>query len=95
MSTCPGGGVEQDMARTWDDAAAVLRDLARPCRISRRRVLALAITGQGDGTWLVDREGEPVAPAWLWLDSRSAAIVRELDRSGVRGADVSGTPAAA
>ena len=24
----PGGGVEQDMARTWDDTAAVLRDLA-------------------------------------------------------------------
>jgi len=24
----PGGGAEQDMARTWDDTAAVLRDLA-------------------------------------------------------------------
>ena len=25
----PDGAVEQDMARTWDDAATVLRDLAR------------------------------------------------------------------
>ena len=80
----PGGGVEQDMARTWRDAAAVLRDLAGLMPDLDRRALALAVTGQGDGTWLVGPDGEPVAPAWLWLDFRTAAIVRELDRSGVR-----------
>lgn len=80
----PGGGVEQDMARTWNDAAAVLRDLAGAVPELGQRVVALAVTGQGDGTWLVGREGEPVAPAWLWLDSRAAGIVRELDRDGVR-----------
>ena len=26
-ATLPGGGVEQDMARTWNDAAAVVREL--------------------------------------------------------------------
>ena len=82
----PGGGVEQDMARTWTDTAAVLRDLAGLVPGLRERVLALAVTGQGDGTWLIGREGEPVAPAWLWLDSRAAAIVRELDASGARAA---------
>lgn len=80
----PGGGAEQDMARTWDDTAAVLRDLALHVPDLAQRTAALAITGQGDGTWLIDGDGEPVAPAWLWLDSRAAAIVRELDRSGVR-----------
>ena len=80
----PGGGVEQDMARTWDDTAAVLRDLAEHVPDLAARVLALAVTGQGDGTWLMDAEGEPVAPAWLWLDSRAAGIVREFEDSGVR-----------
>jgi erythritol kinase len=80
----PGGGVEQDMARTWEDAAGVLRDLARQVEGLERRILALAVTGQGDGTWLMDQDGEPVAPAWLWLDSRAAGIVREFDYSGVR-----------
>ena len=80
----PGGGVEQDMARTWADTAAVLRDLADRIPDLARRVLALAVTGQGDGTWLIDAAGEPVAPAWLWLDSRAAGIVRELDRNGAR-----------
>ena len=66
------------MARTWDDTAAVLRDLALHVPDLARRTAALAITGQGDGTWLIDGDGEPVAPAWLWLDSRAAGIVREL-----------------
>jgi erythritol kinase (D-erythritol 1-phosphate-forming) len=82
--TLPGGGVEQDMRRTWADAAAVLRELAE--RLDGTEVLALAVTGQGDGTWLVDAAGEPVGGGLLWLDSRAAGIVAELDRSGARAA---------
>ena len=44
------------------------------------RTAALAITGQGDGTWLIDADGEPVCPAWLWLDARSAPIIESLAR---------------
>ncbi|MGH6921625.1 MAG: FGGY family carbohydrate kinase, partial [Geminicoccaceae bacterium] len=81
----PGGGaVEQDMARTWQDTARVVRLLGEKIEGLPLRTVALAVTGQGDGTWLIDREGLPVAPAWLWLDSRAAAIVEELDRAGVR-----------
>ena len=75
--TLPGGAVEQDMARTWADAAAVLRELVDRIPDIGRRAAALAVTGQGDGTWLVDADGEPVAPALLWLDSRAAEIVDE------------------
>lgn len=80
-----GGGVEQDMARTWDDAARTLRLLAGKVEDLAGRAAALAVTAQGDGTWLVDEAGEPVAPAWIWLDSRSAAIVEDL-RAGAAGA---------
>lgn len=72
----PDGGAEQDMARTWEDAAAVLAELS--ARLEGREVLALAVTGQGDGTWLVDAEGEPVGPALLWLDGRAGAIVEAI-----------------
>src|SRR5439155_115886 len=48
-----------------------------------RRTAALAVTGQGDGTWLIDAAGDPVAPAWLWLDARSGAIVDRLRHNGV------------
>jgi erythritol kinase len=80
----PGGAVEQDMAQTWRDAAAVLRDLVERLPQLARRTAALAVTGQGDGTWLIDGDGEPVGGGWLWLDSRAAAIVDELERDGVR-----------
>lgn len=76
--TLPDGGVEQDMARTWADTAATLRQLGEKVPDLAGRTLALAVTGQGDGTWLIDAEGEPVAPAWLWLDSRAARITEDF-----------------
>jgi erythritol kinase len=74
----PGGGVEQEMPRTWADSAKALRLLAEKVPGLSRRALALAVTAQGDGTWLMDKDGEPICPAWLWLDSRAAAIAEEF-----------------
>lgn len=80
----PDGGVEQDIARTWQDTATVLRLLADKVPDLAARTAVVGVTGQGDGTWLIDGAGDPVGPGWLWLDSRAAGIVEELDRSGVR-----------
>jgi erythritol kinase len=77
-ATLPGGGVEQDLQRTWTDCAATLRQLAEKVPNLAARVAAIGITAQGDGTWLIDKAGEPVAPGWLWLDSRAAAIAEAV-----------------
>lgn len=74
----PGGGAEQDPLRTWADAAATLTTLGERVPGLASRVAAVAVTGQGDGTWLIDRDGEPAAPGWLWLDARAAGIVEEM-----------------
>ncbi len=95
----PGGGAEQDMAHTWDDAAQVLAELV--AELERRglapAVAALAVTGQGDGTWLIDDDGEPVGPGLLWLDSRGAGFAEGLKASGAAQAafDHTGTGLAA
>ena len=83
ISHVNGGGVEQDLAETWTTTAQVLRSLGQQIPRLAERVAALAITGQGDGTWLIDAAGEPVAPAWLWLDGRSGPVVEQLRGSGV------------
>ena len=80
----PGGAAEQDMGQIWTDAAAVLADLVE--LLGGTEIAALAVTGQGDGTWLVDEADEPVAPAWLWLDSRAGEVVERLRASGARQA---------
>ena len=72
-----GGAVTQDMPRTWDDCAAALRALGQQVPGLAARTAALAVTAQGDGTWLVGRDG-PVAPAWIWLDARAAPTVERL-----------------
>ena len=71
-------GAEQDMAQTWRDAAATLRELATIVPDLTSRVAAIAVTAQGDGTWLADADGEPAGPALIWLDARSGRITEEL-----------------
>lgn len=72
------GGVEQDMRRTWTDTAATLRQLVAEVPGLADRLAAIAVTGQGDGNWLIDDAGEPVAPAWLWLDSRAGSLAEAV-----------------
>lgn len=84
--TLPNAGVEQDMARTWRDAAETLRQLAGKIPGLADRVIAIAVTGQGDGTWLIDAQGEPVTPAFLWLDARAASIAEDFTRSASHAA---------
>ena len=77
-ATSAGGRAEQDVAMTWREAAATLVELVDEMPEIHDRACALAITGQGDGTWLIDADGEPVMPALLWLDSRAADETRRV-----------------
>lgn len=76
--TLPGGGAEQDPIRTWEDTASTLLSLAELVPDLAKRLAAIAVTGQGDGTWLIDHDGAPVGNGWLWLDARAADIVEEM-----------------
>ncbi|MDJ0684613.1 MAG: FGGY-family carbohydrate kinase [Alphaproteobacteria bacterium] len=74
----PDGAAFQSMDDTWDDCAATMRDLGESVPNLASRVAAVAVTGQGDGTWLLDRDNRPVTDAWLWLDARAAPVVQRL-----------------
>jgi erythritol kinase len=76
-----GGRIEQDMARTWRDCAETLVELGERVPDLSARAVALSITAQGDGCWLVDASGEPVGGGLLWLDSRAAGIVEQYRRT--------------
>lgn len=72
------GAAFQSMGRTWDDCAATLRALGEKVPGLARRVAAVAVTAQGDGTWLVGPGDVPVTDGWIWLDARSVATVKRL-----------------
>ena len=86
--TFADGGAEQDMARTWADTAATLKELSEKVPNLKDRLIAISVTGQGDGMWLIDKAGEPVAPAWLWLDAevyaRPVALQLAIQRASIR-----------
>ena len=71
------GSVTQNLEQTWRDCTAALRDLGTRIDDLAARTAALSVTAQGDGTWLVGRDG-PVCDAWLWLDARAAPTVQRL-----------------
>jgi erythritol kinase (D-erythritol 1-phosphate-forming) len=75
--TLPDGIVEQDMTRTWVDAVATLKELSQKIPELGSRLIAISVTAQGDGLWLIDKAGEPVGPATIWLDNRAASIVED------------------
>ena len=76
--SAPDGSACQSLDRTWADCAAALRGLGERIEALAQRTVALAVTAQGDGTWLVGAGDRPVGDAWLWLDARAAPTVRRL-----------------
>ncbi|MEM8958407.1 MAG: FGGY-family carbohydrate kinase [Pseudomonadota bacterium] len=76
--TGPDGSATQSLPQTWSDCATAIRGLSDEIDNLAARVAALALTGQGDGTWLVGAGNTPVADAWLWLDARAAPMVKRL-----------------
>ncbi|WP_328747522.1 carbohydrate kinase [Streptomyces sp. NBC_00285] len=67
-----GGFVEQDMTEVYD---AVVDVLARLTGRVPEPVELAGLTGQGDGVWLVDREGRPVRSAVSWMDGRAHELL--------------------
>ena len=68
------GWTEQDMEAVWEAAAAAIRDAVGGTG-GAGEIAAVAVAGQGDGAWMIDAEGRPVAPAPLWSDARASSVV--------------------
>lgn len=77
-STESDGTATQSLQQTWVDCTKALRKLGEVVTNLSDRAVAVSITGQGDGTWLVGADETPVSDAWLWLDVRAASTVNKL-----------------
>lgn len=94
VTRTPDGGAESDIDLVWDAVVGAVRQALSLARSAAPDVVAIGVTGQGDGAWLVDRDGRPVRPAALWLDGRGADRVAAWQRDGRDAAVVAATGSA-
>lgn len=76
------GWAEQSMVTTWKKTAQTLSEVADALD-DEDDLVALGVTGQGDGCWLVDEDGDPVRPAILWSDGRANSYVQQWQEEGI------------
>ncbi len=78
------GWVEHDPADLWRSQISVARGALKKAGLKAEQVAAIGITNQRETTLLWDREtGEPVCPAIVWQDRRTAALCDRLREDGV------------
>ena len=77
------GWVEHDPLEIWATQRGVAAEALERARLSARDIAAIGITNQRETVVLWDRRtGEPVAPAIVWQDRRTAAFCDSLKASG-------------
>jgi xylulokinase len=86
------GEAEQDMTLIWEAVAACLRGVADALP-EGSEVVSIGLTGQGDGCWLVGKDGKPVRKAAIWMDGRAPERVSRWLTDGKADAilEVTGT----
>lgn len=72
---------EQNMEQTWTQVVSTLQQLVE--EISPSEIIAVGVTGQGDGAWLIDENGKPVRNAILWNDGRAKEYIDAWNQSNV------------
>lgn len=74
------GWAEQDMTAVWQSVASAVSQVASQLD---GPIDFIATTAQGDGVWLIDKDGNPTASAILWSDARGASVLDGWMQSGV------------
>ena len=77
------GWVEHDPEEIWQSVLAVVREALSKAELDATEVLAIGITNQRETTVVWDATtGEPVYPAIVWQDRRTAAFCDRLQTEG-------------
>jgi glycerol kinase len=78
------GWVEHDAAQIWSTQAATIREALAQAGIAPRELAAIGITNQRETTLLWDRRsGQPIGPAIVWQDRRTAERCAALLAQGL------------
>jgi xylulokinase len=73
-----GGGAEQSPSDWWKGIKSATHKVLGKKLVPIDDILAISCTGQWSGTVAVDRRGQPLMDAIIWMDTRGAKYVQEL-----------------
>lgn len=76
--------VEQNMNILWEKVALCIKMIMENGPAKADDILGIGVTGQGEGIWLMDENGEPVQDAILWCDGRAADEVAKVTEDDPR-----------
>src|SRR5210317_793370 len=74
----PNGGAEQKLGDWWAAIMATSKRLLGRGLVNPDDVVAIAGSTQWAGTVAVDRQGNPLLNAIIWMDMRGAKYVRDI-----------------
>jgi xylulokinase len=74
----PGGGAEQDPDDWWTAIRTATRRLLGKGLVPVEDIVALCATTQWAGTVAVDRDGNPLMNAIIWMDARGAPYIKQI-----------------
>jgi len=74
----PNGGAEQKPADWWDAIMTTSKRLLRKGTVDPDNIAAVVASTQWAGTVPVDRDGQPLMNAIIWMDMRGAKYVAQM-----------------
>ena len=73
------GWVEHDPEEIWESVVSTLKEVFKKCSLTALDIAAVGITNQRETTLVWNKNtGEPVYPAIVWQDRRTAQLCRDL-----------------
>ena len=73
----PDGGAEQSPEEWWQAFLSAAGRLIKREQAAASNVIAVCCSTQGEGTVAVDKEGNAIGNAILWMDMRGASHLRK------------------
>lgn len=83
MASPHPGWSERDMNQLYVDACQVVKDAFVKSGVPGSEVKGLAISAQGKGLYVLDKDKQPIYPGISSSDQRSLDVVRAWERDGV------------
>lgn len=80
----PGGGAEQDPQAWWDAILTTARKVLARGLVKAENIAAVSVTTQWSGTVPVDRSGNHLMNAIIWMDCRGCDALKESLKGFIR-----------